>query len=387
MFPRLARALRMRWQAAGHSLGSKSRFHESRALRVTGPRKLSSAGRLGRSNVTVQTMTAPRSLLSSRLARSLRNRLIFLVAGNLLLLTAIFFYTFRLEQASFTQELVQFGPSAAPSILAGIGLTGIVFTGAIDLSIGAIIVMAGTVFGILYHHGVAPHFCFVACWLTAATLSAANGYLIRLLRIPAIIVTLAGLTLYRGLALLLARLSIPDFAGQITVQQDAYHVPGKIYAHWILLGGVVAALLWELFGKMPRTWLALGSSQEACRLKGLHPGRLLQSAFFAAGLFLGLAALVSVTNHLTIEPARMAKNFELSVIGAVVLGGTNIFGGEGSFAGTVLGGSFLYLVGQAMLYAGVSEYWRTAIQGAVIIAVIGFDCALHRRRKLLEELR
>ncbi len=79
--------------------------------------------------------------------------------------------------------------------------------------------------------------------------------------------------------------------------------------------------------------------------------------------------------------------FELSVIGAVVLGGTNIFGGEGTMLGTVLGALFLYLIGQAMLYAGVSEYWRTAIEGAVIVAVIGFDCALHRRQKMLDELR
>jgi ribose/xylose/arabinose/galactoside ABC-type transport system permease subunit len=310
-----------------------------------------------------------------------------LVVGNLALLGFIYAYTLWNEKASFAEELLRFAPNAAPYLLAGVGLTAIIFTGAIDLSIGAIIVMAGTVFGILYHHGAAPGWCFAACFGTTIVLSLLNGYLVQLLRIPAIIVTLAGLTFYRGAALLLAQAAIPSFAGQITVQGDAYHSPGRDYAFHILLGGLAIAFLWEIFGKKPREWLALGSSREACRLKGLNPDAVMLTAFLAGGFFLGLAALVSVTNQLTIEPSRMARSFELYVIGAIVLGGTNIFGGEGSFFGTVLGGTFLYFVGQAMLYAGVSEFWRTALQGGVIVTVIGIDCLLHRRQKLLEELR
>jgi ribose/xylose/arabinose/galactoside ABC-type transport system permease subunit len=83
----------------------------------------------------------------------------------------------------------------------------------------------------------------------------------------------------------------------------------------------------------------------------------------------------------------MARGFELDVIGGVVLGGTNIFGGEGSIVGTVLGVTFLYLVEPCLLYAGVAEHWRDAVQGAVIVAVIGLDCWLHRREKLLQELQ
>jgi hypothetical protein len=79
--------------------------------------------------------------------------------------------------------------------------------------------------------------------------------------------------------------------------------------------------------------------------------------------------------------------FEFNVIAAVVLGGTSIFGGEGSYVGTALGALFLYLIGPAMLYAGVNEYWRTAVQGGAILAVISIDCALNRKRKLIEELR
>ena len=70
----------------------------------------------------------------------------------------------------------------------------------------------------------------------------------------------------------------------------------------------------------------------------------------------------------------------------MILGGTNIFGGEGSYAGTALGALFLYFTAQWMTYAGISPYFQEAITGALIIGVIGMDCALHRNRKRLEEL-
>ncbi len=323
----------------------------------------------------------------SRFSPSLKHRVGFLIFGNLAVMGYILICTQRTVNSSFGDELSRFGPNVAPELLAGLGLTGIIAAGAIDLSIGGIIVVAGSVFGILYEREISPSVCFAACALTAFALSALNGYAIRLLRIPAIIVTLAGLTFYRGVGLLLAKWADPSFPGHYSLQKAAYHAPGKEYGGLIMYAALAVAILWEWNGKTPRTWLALGSSAEACRLKGMRTGRVLQSAFFTSGTFLGLAALTKITNQLTIEPSRLARGFELDVIGGVVLGGTNIFGGEGSYIGTALGVFFLYWVGQALIYAGISEYWREAFQGAVIIAVIGFDCAIHRKRKLMEELR
>ncbi len=329
-----------------------------------------------------------------RLTPTVRHRLMFLVAGNLALLGLIFCRIQMDERAGFGDGLVRFGrvladagPNLAPIVLAGIGLTGIIMAGAIDLSIGAVVVVAGSVFGVLAFHGLHSLICFAACFLTALGLSSLNGVMIRWLKIPAIIVTLAGLTFYRGVALIFADLCIPHFSGSISVQDAAYHSPGKQYAGLILLTTLVITFLWESFGKTPRTWLAHGCSRDACRLHGLQPDAVLQSAFVIGGCFLGLAALTYATNRLTIDPARMALGFELGVIGAVVLGGTNIFGGEGSFVGTVLGAFFLYFADQSLLYVEIGAFYREAIQGSLIIGVIGFDCAIHRKQKLLDELR
>jgi len=319
-----------------------------------------------------------------RLSRFLRQRLLFLAAGNIALLVVI--ATLMKQGGSFAEVLARCGPNIAPVVLAGLGMTGIICTGAIDLSIASIIVVAGTVFGILVHHHAPPPVCFIACVATAWLLSMANGWLVRALKVPAIIITLAGLALYRGLALIAADVAIPNFGGSLSVPEEVYHTPGKVFAGGMLLLTLAVALVWEWFAKTPRHWLALGSSEEACRLLGLAPGRILQSAFGVGGLFLGLGALIYVTQIQFIEPARMALGFELQVIGAVILGGTNIFGGEGGYAGTVLGALFLYFTAQVMTYAGISPYFQDAIAGAVIIGVIGMDCALHRKEKLLEEL-
>lgn len=323
-------------------------------------------------------------MIHGRFSRSLLQRIVFLAAGNLILLVAI--GLLLKEGGSISNVLRRCGPDVAPVVLAGLGMSGIIFTGAIDLSIASVIAVSGTVFGLLVHRGVSPVICFAACFAVAWCLSGLNGYMVRGLKIPAIIVTLAGLPLYRGLALVMADLGIANFGGNISVHAEGYHVPGKIYAGWILAAVVLAAFLWESFAQTPRRWLALGNSEEACRLAGLSPDRVLQSAFSIGGIFLGMAALLYVTRVQAIEPARMALGFELQIIGAVILGGSNIFGGEGSYAGTVLGAFFLYFVSQLLTYAGASPYIQDAMTGAIIIAVIGMDCALHRRQKLLEEL-
>jgi ribose/xylose/arabinose/galactoside ABC-type transport system permease subunit len=320
----------------------------------------------------------------ARIPASIVRRIGFLWAGNAVLLIVI--WLFLKQGGSFLLVLAQAGPDLAPVLLAGLGLTGIVFTGAIDLSIGSIVAVSGTVFGILVHYQEAPWIAFLGCVASAWLLSVLNSVVVRFSGIPAIVVTLAALPFYRGLALILADLSVPAFSGNFSVQNEAYHTPGKVDAGWILVGVIGITLGWEAFARTPRRWLALGSSPEAAHQLGFNPGTVLVEAFFAGGLLLGLASLLYVTRIQAIEPSRIALGFELQVIGAVVLGGTNIFGGEGTYLGTVLGGFFLYFLSQVLTYAGASPYCQDAIAGAVIVLVIGTDCALHRRHKLMEEL-
>jgi simple sugar transport system permease protein len=319
-----------------------------------------------------------------RMQTGVRRRLLFLLAGNCILFASI---ALLLKSGSSLWDVFSRVPAEiAPVALAGYALTGIVFTGAIDLSIASIIALSGTIFGALAARQIPAPAAFLVCFAVGGMLMALNGWIVSSTGCPAIIITLAGLPFYRGCALILAEMAVRNFSGNISVNAEIYHAPGKQYAGWILLAGSTAAILLEAFSKQSRLWLALGNSPEACNLMGLKPARILNSAFLAGGIFLGLSALVYVTRVQAVEPARMALGFELQVIAAVILGGTNIFGGEGSYLGTWLGALFLYLISQVLIYAGASAYLQDAISGAIILVVIGADCALHREEKLMEEL-
>ncbi len=318
------------------------------------------------------------------MTRGVRRRLAFLLGANVLLLFTI--WVLLKEGGSFSEVLRRSAPDIAPVALAGFALTGIIFTGAIDLSIASALALAGTVFGALVDHHVPPLPAFGACMLSAWTIMSLNGFLVSRTNIPAIILTLAGLPIYRGLALILAEVAVPNFSGNVSVIAEAYHIPGKQLGGLFLLFAAIAAVLVDGCSKQARLWLALGNSPEGCNLMGLNPKRIQTSAFAIGGLFFAMAVLVYVTRVQAIEPARMALGFELQVIAAVILGGTNIFGGEGSYVGTLLGAIFLYLVSQVLIYAGASAYVQDALTGAIILVIISVDCAFHRQAKLMEEL-
>ena len=330
--------------------------------------------------------------MSLRMTAPVRRRMAWLVAGSIALLAVIFACLLPGDTlggaVSRLGTVLRDAPrNMAPEMLAAIGLTAIIWTGAIDLSIGSVLAVCGAVFAMGYSHQAHPVLCFAFCLLAAGGLVATNGLLVRWLGIPALIVTLAGLAAYRGLALVLVNVGVPGFDGNLTVPEEIYRVPGRDWAGWILLCAVGVAIVFEWTCRRPRLWLALGSSASACRLHGLDLPRLAISAFLFGGLYLGLGGMLYVSNQQTIDPARMALGFELSVIAAVVLGGTNIFGGEGSFLGTVLGVLFLYLARQALIYALDDVHARQAFEGALILGVIGFDCALHRGEHRMEELK
>ena len=326
-----------------------------------------------------------------RLSRFLAFRLAVLVIGNLLLLGWI---ALRIpEGGSFGVVLSNMGVDLCALVLVALAMTGVIGSGSIDISVSSILAVGATVFGILVSHSLHPVLCFTVAFLTAWSLSMANGYLVRALRLPAIIVTLGALTFYRGVAAILASLFTNGaFLGPLYIVSGDegeydYSGPGFHYPGWILIGVVTVAIVWEWNARRPRTWLALGGSEEACRLQGLSPGKTLQSAFFVAGLFLGVAAIVAGSGRATIVPEKMAWGLELHAIGAVVVGGTNIFGGEGSYTGTVLGCLFFYFLRQGLIYEGISDHYTEVVLGATILGVIGFDCWLHRGAKRMEELR
>jgi len=126
---------------------------------------------------------------------------------------------------------------------------------------------------------------------------------------------------------------------------------------------------------------AVGSNPAAARLAGLSLERTLLSTFVFQGLMVGLATVAFTTRFTTIEPAA-GQGFEFAVITAVVLGGTNVFGGSGTVLGTFLGALLVGVIATALTFLRISAYWVDAVQGSFILLAVGLDALRRQGRPL-----
>ncbi len=145
---------------------------------------------------------------------------------------------------------------------------------------------------------------------------------------------------------------------------------------WIILATslVMFIALSIIYRYLPggRSIVAVGSNQEAARLVGIRPQRVLLGVFVLMGALVGLAALLGATRFGDIDP-NSGNGLELQVIAAVVIGGTSISGGRGSLLGTVLGVILLGLIGPALVFLHIQPQWEKALQGIIILAAVATD--------------
>ncbi len=264
-----------------------------------------------------------------------------------------------------------------PVLIVALGMTLIVLTGQIDISVGSVFAISGVAAGLLAKVGLPMPLVAVSACLIGAVLGGLNGALVAYVRIPSIVVSLATMVALRdGLRWATDGAWIqdlpPDFQW-LGLTQGAYP--------FVALGiasALTATLAWSLRHLAAgRAIYATGSNREAARLAGLHTAFVTFAVFVLAGGLTGLAALLNSVRFNQI-PSNAGLGLELKVIAAVVVGGTAISGGRGSIAGTVLGVILLGAIGPALTFLGVSAYWERAIQGAIILAAVAFDALRDR---------
>jgi rhamnose transport system permease protein len=149
--------------------------------------------------------------------------------------------------------------------------------------------------------------------------------------------------------------------------------------------GLVAFTAWGLWSwRAGRALYATGSNREAARVAGLNTPAIVAAVFVLTGVLTGLAAALDAARFNQV-PSNAGIGLELTVIAAVVVGGTSITGGRGSVAGTVLGVALLGVIAPALIFLGVSGYWGDAVQGAIILIAIGLEAVrLHSARRKME---
>jgi len=265
-----------------------------------------------------------------------------------------------------------------PVLIIALGMTLIVLTGHIDISVGSMFACCAVASGVLAKAGVPMPLVLVASCALGAGFGFLNGALVARVRIPSIVVSLATMIALReGLRWATEGAWIQD----LPADYQWLGVGAPVYP-WLVLIVVVAlqaAFDWGLH-KLPagRTIYATGSSPQAARLAGIRVEVVTTAVFTVAGALVGLAALLNSVRFNQI-PSNTGLGLELKVIAAVVVGGTAITGGRGSVRGTLLGVVLLSAIGPALTFLGVTAYWERALQGAIILAAVAVDSVRERR--------
>ena len=270
--------------------------------------------------------------------------------------------------------------------LIALGMTFVIIVRGIDLSVGSLIALCGLVGAVIAKGGLVERFSVgldtelanpwywalagsVLIGLLAGTL---NGVCITKLKVPAFVVTLGGLSAYRGTALIVSD------GGPISGFNEAYRwigqgkigmvpIPVIIFLVFIVLCHIV--LKYTVYG---RYIYSVGGNPEAARLSGININLIITSTYIITGFFVGLSAFI-LSARLNSSEAVAGMGYELNVIAIVVVGGTSLFGGMGSILGTIIGAMLFGVLQNGLVLLNVSSYIQQIIIGIILILAVTFD--------------
>jgi rhamnose transport system permease protein len=273
--------------------------------------------------------------------------------------------------------------SAAPVLVAAVGMTLVIIAREIDISIGSQFSACGIIAGMLAQSKLPIPVVLLCTVAAGGAMGAINGGLVAGLRLPSIVVTLATMVIIRGVLLWAtegaAVLFPPSF--QWLGASQAMGQAAIVLIALVVFAGFAWALRWLAAG---RAVYAVGSDAEAARLAGIRPRRVVFWVFVLMGMLSGLASLLNASQFVMIYP-NTGDGLELAVIAAVVVGGTAISGGRGNLIGTLLGVALLTTIGPALVFvhahvSALGSQWAKAIQGLVILAAVSSDALARRTR-------
>ena len=277
--------------------------------------------------------------------------------------------------------------------LLAIGMTFVILTAGIDLSVGSLLALCGLAaavvskgsttgnFGSL---GGAAGYGWGAALLVAVLIGIAGGALqgtaITKAKVPPFVVTLGGMSVFRGAALLLSGggpISGFDEGFQFWGQGRVWGLPTPVL---IFIGFAILGHLVLRYTRFGRQIYAVGGNPEAARLSGLKVPRILLSVYVIMGFFSGLAGFV-LAARLNSAEAVAGIGYELTVIASVVIGGTSLFGGIGTIFGTVIGAVLIGVLLNGLVLLNVSSYIQQIVIGLIIVLAVAFDTFAKSRRR------
>lgn len=302
-----------------------------------------------------------------------RSKQIFNQLGMLIIL-ALLIVVMSVIAPNFTDSsniLNVLKQSSITAILAA-GMTVVILTGGIDLSVGSTLALSGVISVLLSNAGAPVGLAMLVGAGVGYVAGAINGYLTAVPKLPAFIVTLGSMTYLRGLAYVITGgypvvLASEKFkfigAGEI------FGIPTPIYIMAIVYLIMFVVLKYTMFG---RHVYAIGGNEEAAHLTGIKVNRTLINVYSISGLLAGISGVVMAGRLFSGQP-MVGIAFELDAIAAVVLGGTSFVGGRGRIQGTIIGVLIVAVLTNGMTLLNVDYYWQQVVKGIVIVIAVLLD--------------
>jgi len=255
--------------------------------------------------------------------------------------------------------------------VAAIGMSMIIITGHIDVSVGALIGVLATISGTLAVSGYPIWVAWIAPVIIGMAVNGVVGVLVAYGRLPSIVVTLGMLSILRGgLVTVTGGAWITNLPpGFQLAQQRLFGIPAPI---WFMVIFTALAFLWMRHTAFGRSLYAIGGNAEAARASGIPVERRTVQVFMIHGAFAGLATVLFAT-QLKIIQSTVPPNLELTIITASVIGGVSILGGTGTVIGSSLAAILFSAIGSAMIFVNVSPYWLRAVIGLLILLTVLAD--------------
>lgn len=322
------------------------------------------------------------------ITRAIRPEQLREITLTLLILVVVLFFSSQIQGYFSGRTFNRVTTSVAIIAVVAVGQTLVVLTRNIDLSVGSIVGFSAYFVGtqLANNNTISPFAAVAMAVSLGAVMGAINGALVAYGRVPAIIVTLGTLAIYRTI--------LVDMSGAKTVVVDALpqwlkDLPrtnliriGDLDIRLMFALAVLVVVLFQImlvYLRFGRRLYAIGSNPEAARNVGLPVQRLVFTAFVLCGALAGLAGFMFLARFGTITVVA-GQGMELQSVAAVVVGGVNIFGGSGSMVGAFLGATMIDLLEQSLIrWLRVSEFWRDALLGLLILLAVASDAIILNR--------
>ena len=256
------------------------------------------------------------------------------------------------------------------------GMTFVILTAGIDLSVGSVLAFSGAVCASMISADVNLPLALVVTLGVGAALGAANGAVISFFGVQPFIATLVGMTMVRGATLVFCE-GRPISTGDFPVAEAFYNLGGGYILgipNPVIIAFIVFVVCWYVLNhtRTGRYVYALGGNEQVARLSGVNVNRIKMTVFMISGMLSALAGIILTARLESAQPTA-GLAYELDAIAAVVLGGTSLMGGKGRIFGTLVGALIIGVLNNALNLLDVSSYYQMIAKGAVILLAVVID--------------